>query len=491
MKRLALAIACCASACIDLATPEFLEPLPLIAGRECGESCPSHQECAGNDDCASHLCLAHACAAPSCADGVANGNETDRDCGGACPNRCAEGKTCGGDGDCTSGLCVNGGCAVVVEISCTNGFKDAMEVDVDCGGPCHVCAIGQACTTPTDCAGGLCNSDGLCTSPSCSDGLTNGDETHVDCGGSCPDCPIGTPCASPSECASGACDGTCVAPSCWDGVKNGGESDVDCGGSCRPCAKEKACQDNADCWNGECSNHVCTATCPESMATIYVSSPSTSFYCMDKVEVSHADYAAWLPKAPAVPLTACAWKTSYAPNTSDESRLCTPPSDDALPVTCVDHCDARSYCAGQGKRLCGKIGGGLIALSDYPANSGAKDAAVSQWYNACSQSGTSTYCDGDVWSGECNAGTASPWISGSGALCHGAQENVIVYDQTGNVSEWEDACNAVVGENDRCLMRGGSYGAPTGSPALRCDDVANDLPRAWYHGRHGFRCCAG
>src|SRR5207244_8204372 len=49
-------------------------------------------------------------AKPTCSDGVKNGDETDRDCGGACA-ACADGAACAKAGDCTSGVCSAAVCA--------------------------------------------------------------------------------------------------------------------------------------------------------------------------------------------------------------------------------------------------------------------------------------------------------------------------------------------------------------------------------------------
>ena len=86
--------------------------------------------------------------APSCSDGVQNGNETDKDCGGtgyveagdagttltAC-SPCADTKKCSASTDCT-----HGDCYLKVCVSCTDGIKDGTETDVDCGG--GACAAG-------------------------------------------------------------------------------------------------------------------------------------------------------------------------------------------------------------------------------------------------------------------------------------------------------------------------------------------------------------
>jgi hypothetical protein len=48
-------------------------------------------------------------ALPSCSDGVKNGLETDTDCGGPCATRCADGKGCTKHQDCASGICSTAG----------------------------------------------------------------------------------------------------------------------------------------------------------------------------------------------------------------------------------------------------------------------------------------------------------------------------------------------------------------------------------------------
>jgi Kelch motif/Galactose oxidase, central domain len=43
-------------------------------------------------------------------------------------------------------------------------------------------------------------------SAACTDGVLDGDETDVDCGGSCPACGVGETCSGPSSCVTGVCD---------------------------------------------------------------------------------------------------------------------------------------------------------------------------------------------------------------------------------------------------------------------------------------------
>ena len=43
--------------------------------------------------------------------------------------------------------------------------------------------------------------------PTCTDRVLNGNETDVDCGGSCPGCPVGNDCGVAADCQSGVCTG--------------------------------------------------------------------------------------------------------------------------------------------------------------------------------------------------------------------------------------------------------------------------------------------
>ncbi|MCA9513981.1 MAG: DUF2341 domain-containing protein, partial [Myxococcales bacterium] len=68
----------------------------------------------------------------------------------------------------------------------------------------------EDCVVDAECASRVCR-EGACQDPSCADGAMNGDETDIDCGGSCQACAVGETCASASDCASAICAGTCVA----------------------------------------------------------------------------------------------------------------------------------------------------------------------------------------------------------------------------------------------------------------------------------------
>jgi len=214
---------------------------------------------------------------PACTDGIRNGDETDVDCGGpncaAFGKRCIDGAGCRVSNDCESSSCGGGKCQ---SPTCTDGVRNGIEVDVDCGAACgrdHLCPTGRRCASNSDCAGGICNGT-TCVAASCSDGLKNQDESDVDCGGQacqarCSFSPAQT-CRAGSDCISLVCDAgslMCAAPSCIDGVKNGDETDVDCGGSCapkQPCGPSQGCRVGADCVNQVCAQGVCAqATCTD------------------------------------------------------------------------------------------------------------------------------------------------------------------------------------------------------------------------------------
>ncbi len=86
--------------------------------------------------------------------------------------------------------------------------------------------------------------------------MKNGDETDVDCGGSCSPCSLGESCSIWDDCTSNYCaaNNTCVTPTCDDGVQNSDETDIDCGGSCSTkCGEGEGCLTGNDCVGGSCS----------------------------------------------------------------------------------------------------------------------------------------------------------------------------------------------------------------------------------------------
>ncbi len=256
---------------VDCGGADAAGPL-LGCGAVACACCDDALVCLADSDCCSGVCRdrgdgTRACESPNCLDGLTNGDETDRDCGGGSCDCCDDGLGCEEGDDCCSGVCspVSHTCQAP---SCSDRAKNGDETDVDCGGPdCSCCAASEGCRAWSDCCSGYCTTSGACAPPGCGDGERNGDETDVDCGGSCPPCAELRRCAGPGDCASGVCVAeVCSAPACDDGVRNGDETDVDCGGptTCPRCANTRRCVEWGDCASGYCAGGTCLApTCAD------------------------------------------------------------------------------------------------------------------------------------------------------------------------------------------------------------------------------------
>lgn len=219
-------------------------------------------------------------------------------------------------------------------------------------------------------------------------------------------------------------------------------------------------------------------------------------YCIDSTEVTRAQYQIWLDSNPstAKQVSLCVKNTTFTPEAICKSRAAWCDSDcDNHPQVCVDWCDAYAYCKSVGKRLCGKIGGGPNAFDNYAW----ADASLSQWYNACTSHGKNAtgYPYGPTYQAQaCNgieySGYRRTVPVGTLDGCQSPiSEYAGVFDLSGNVSEWEDACDDRAGVSHvSCQVRGGDF--LLGADGLVCTGGGGLTDRDSQHWSIGFRCCS-
>ena len=342
------------------------------------------------------------------------------------------------------------------------------------------CISGQFCDTRPGGTAGSCQNvlpectaknpaDAVCnvqTAETCGPDLVSVTNVHT-CSGSTPVCRDGTCLCNPTtvQCDSAGTNGvqTCDTNGRWGApVSCYGTTPLCSGGACVPC--------------------------PGTDGPIMVGLPLN--YCIDSTEVTQAQYQAWLDTSPPIsdqPSFCSSWNSSYVPTCN-----WTPATTANYPVVCVDWCDAYAYCAGVGKRLCGKIGGGSNGYNDYA------NASLGQWDSACTSNGLNkypygnthqaTYCNGNDYWGSAIAEKALP--VGSLSTCQSSVAGYMgVYDLSGNVSEWEDSCDGTTGSSDHCHLRGGDFFYTTS--ALECGGAIVGV-RERYEAEiySGFRCCS-
>jgi formylglycine-generating enzyme required for sulfatase activity len=224
-----------------------------------------------------------------------------------------------------------------------------------------------------------------------------------------------------------------------------------------------------------------TSSCPpcasHQTASAVAIAAGSACYCIDATEVTNARYLEFIGSgAPPSARPECAWKTTYIPTSW-------PPSDNELlwPVATVDWCDADALCTWAGERMCGAIGGGAFSLD------GSDD---DEWYVACSDNGQlaypygSAYVAGVCWDSQPITATVAAVASHPG--CQGGFSGI--FDMSGNVNEWVDACMTTTGSGDMCVdSGGGKYYFP--SDGLSCTSI-EFRTRNERHSDLGFRCCA-
>ncbi len=232
------------------------------------------------------------------------------------------------------------------------------------------------------------------------------------------------------------------------------------------------------CIAGSCG--VCPGTGGPSMVALPLG------YCIDSTEVTFRQYQDWLSTnpSPAEQVSACSWNNGFTPQPNDGWPPATSTADS--PVVWVNWCDAYTYCAAVGKRLCGKIGGGANTYGD------SEDVTKGQWYAACTSNGTYTYPYGEAYSATaCNGSDAGYGATVPVGTMPGCQSSVTgysgVYDMSGNVAEWQDSCEEVASGLYLCTLGGGSF--LNGGANVSCGS-GTALSRFFGQRDVGFRCCA-
>jgi formylglycine-generating enzyme required for sulfatase activity len=219
--------------------------------------------------------------------------------------------------------------------------------------------------------------------------------------------------------------------------------------------------------DGECSRdegrcleeqHLCQP-CPEGMQQ--VSFGDGLAFCIDRFETTQGEYNQFLSDLllqPTLDLQEpelCPATESFEPGGgADCLSAYDRGGDPALPMVCVDLCDAMAYCNSRGKRLCGGRGGVPLDRTRETVNKPNDD----EWLAACMGREGRMYPYGDVYEqGRCNVDSEHVEPGAAFRECETPEH---VRHLSGNVAEWVLVCN-----DDRdhaevhCLVRGGEHGS--------------------------------
>jgi formylglycine-generating enzyme len=213
--------------------------------------------------------------------------------------------------------------------------------------------------------------------------------------------------------------------------------------------------------------------CPPEMVEI----PAARPFCIDRAEATNARYALFLQGGGVAQPSECRHNDSFVPRSGWPFE----PGRDLFPVHSIDWCDAYAFCSWWGKKLCGRIGGGEVSVADAP------NAAQSEWATACSAGGARQFpYEGAYDRMRCNGEGMAAAPIGAFTSCEGGYPGI--FDMSGNLEEWVDACDPQPGpgSNDLCVSLGGGFMGV--EVQLGCNSWVSDL-RSQATASRGVRCC--
>jgi sulfatase modifying factor 1 len=201
--------------------------------------------------------------------------------------------------------------------------------------------------------------------------------------------------------------------------------------------------------------------CPDGMVGV---GSSDGDLCIDALEVTNDLYAAFLNEhGNTCSGHDCMYVDEPGSRISQQGQeFAAAQGYEGFPVVQVTFHGAAEYCAAASAFLC-------------------PDAA---WTEACAGPAGSAYPYGDTYdAAACNgidAGEGAPVAAGSLSTCEGGVDGL--FDISGNVYEWTDAC-----ADGPCLIRGGSFDKT--ADGLTCDASHTMDGPSGHREDLGLRCC--